>query len=149
MIARRSVITGLVALVAAPAIVKLSSLMPVNAALQPETPMQEYVRRVLDPMINEMATHQADAFGYMMSAHADGVSMRRISNYEAYEPVAQVDVLYGQTFYGIYKGRVVEHTRRTIEPVPAALGPLALAAAAVAVAPALLEKLVTRRFWAK
>ncbi len=35
MIARRSILTGLVALVAAPAIVKVSSLMPVNAALQP------------------------------------------------------------------------------------------------------------------
>lgn len=37
MIARRSLIKGLVALVAAPAIMKVASLMPVNAALQPTT----------------------------------------------------------------------------------------------------------------
>lgn len=39
MIARRSILTGLVALVAAPAIVKVSSLMPVNSKLVPSWPI--------------------------------------------------------------------------------------------------------------
>lgn len=36
IVGRRSILKGLIALVAAPAIVKVSSLMPVNAALQPD-----------------------------------------------------------------------------------------------------------------
>lgn len=69
---RRSFITGLVALVAAPAIVRAGSLMPVNSGLVPGLSLFDL------PQYN-------------------GVSMRYIVDYVPLVPEARMDVLYGQT----------------------------------------------------
>lgn len=165
---RRSLITGLVALVAAPAIMKVASLMPVNAALQPGNnllTLQQITREAVRLFKN---------------------SNKFIRNYKPGEE-AQLDVLFGPVYvrsgwsefaadgakvgsqlrirlpndYVVSDGPMLsdDQLRRAfwplrdheigIEPVPVALGPLTLAAAAVTLAPAVLEKPVTRRFWGK
>lgn len=165
---RRSFITGLVALVAAPAIVRAGSLMPVNSSLVPMTLTSRMVY--------------------------DGVSMRKIVEYAPGQAYVPLDVAYGSTgqwsseecrvmmerqipYELIFEaddaetGRTLRirlpndfvvsdgpgarleqsyryiKTRRTLESVLVIPDSLALAAAAVAIAPVVLAKPVTRRFW--
>lgn len=82
---RRSLITGLAALVAAPAIVKVASLMPVNAKLQPT-----HWRLVEFDGLKEYRCSWADQ---------NGVRMRAVEDYkffkdDQWEPVG---VAYGST----------------------------------------------------
>lgn len=180
MIARRSIITGLVALVAAPAIVKVSSLMPVNAALQPNNSLSEWAQGAGRLFLDSNDWMQDTNAHHMVEMNKDGeLTMRHVSDYEFYKGEQHsVDVLYGSTGQNLSSDDVKSLMERQYDtvfaadgakiddrlrirlpndyivgkvtpPVPVALGPLALAAAAVAVAPVLLEKPVTRRFWSK
>jgi hypothetical protein len=48
MINRRSLITGFVSFVAAPTIVRATSLMPINAGLAPAISFDEFNRQIMD-----------------------------------------------------------------------------------------------------
>lgn len=160
---RRSLITGLVALVAAPAIVKVASLMPVNAALQPG---------------NDLLTLNQITRGAVRLFMDSNEFLREITEYEPGNGPDRLDVLYGrkqmsgteinaryQAVFAADGAKIGSQLRVRLpsdyivndgptlyihhESVPVAFGPLALAVAAVTLAPVMLEKPVTRRFWGK
>lgn len=192
MIARRSIIKGLVALVAAPAIIKVADLMPVNAALQPGNSLltidqitreavqlfknsNEFLRKLpeqyrpgegnatLDVLYGNMGLRVGDVMTLL-----DGPSGNRQFVVTATEQDhLHVEYIADKDFYAHgeqwseerdmqryrehYEGSSLRYNkqRRSIDVLPQIPAPLALAAAAVVVAPVLLEKPVTRRFWAK
>lgn len=172
MIERRSILTGLVALVAAPAIIKVGSIMPINSGLVP--------RKLGWRLVGE------DGYlrHFYVGARGGGESsaMRGITEYKLGDEV-RLDVLYGSTDKSVSSEdvrllmeRQVEHAERLVrirlpndyvvsdgpslsiqnvtehwltfrDPQPEFKipTPLALAAAAVAVAPAILEKPVNAK----
>lgn len=161
---RRSLITGLVALVAAPAIVKVASLMPVNAALQPGNNLltlnqitREAMRRFRDSnrFIRDSEGQYYDDRVFYEGEQWDKVWLEAVDNQDV-RSGAEINARYQAAF--VADGAKIGSQLRIRlpndfivlnEPVPVALGPLALAAAAVTLAPAMLEKPVTRRFWGK
>lgn len=176
MIARRSIITGLVALVAAPAIVKASSLMPVKATNTfgvdwgPGTTLtltlDEYSERILQPMVGQLADQIADEmisgrgidvlYGSLNLgvgtplrirlpddfATSDGPSIDWTNPAERlfYEEAATIPDSMWQRQREINAAHV---------QVPAGLALGVAAMTAMAVAPQVLAKPVTRRFWSK
>lgn len=153
IVERRSLIKGLVALVAAPAIVKVGSLMPVNAALQPsnlltmEQVTREAVRlfasnnRLLQALDRQYTREQAFWDGEQWGAdHAkigDTIRIRVPNHYIVLEADGTGELARGTRYW--------VPTTSPLVPLP---DKLALAAAACVAAPVLLEKPVTRRFWA-
>lgn len=148
---RRSFITGLVALVAAPAIVRAGSLMLVNSKLIPDLWFDQESARV---------------------------GMAQLAQYKYNKDRRSIDVLYGRKqisgnvfFPGdawdkawvvVLPDAFVSDERWSIVPQllerqavintqheVRAPDSLALAAAAVAIAPVVLAKPMTRRFWGK
>lgn len=178
MIERRSIFKCLVGLVAAPAIIKVSSLMPVNAALQPGVSMLASYEpgeaaAALDVLYGSLRladtiTWEAMARGQELRQFVvtDGsLSVREVTE-EAHDMSgAAINARYQAQFAAdraYFEGmqwsqaemqRVslrYNKERWSIDRVlPQVVGPLALAVAAVAVAPAVLERPVTRRFWSK
>lgn len=160
---RRSLIKGLSLLVAAPAIVKVASLMPVNSKLVPLDP-EELIRRVMQPIFDRLEQQVADAVMFGQSYNI-GLLRQIDRQYEEQFRIAGAKI--GDTLriqlpndFVVSDGPsmlvpepterlIYVKSRRTIERQPAIPTPLALATAAVAVAPVLLEKPVTRRFWSK
>lgn len=170
MIERRSILKCLVGLVAAPAIIKVSSLMPVNAGLQPGNGLltidqitreavrlfqnnnrmhAEFVRQAHEDYAFTSGEQWPDAFAADGAKIGDTLRIRLpndfvVSDGPSLELSHTADAFAYMT--------LTRHRQGWLSPepvVPVAFGPLALAAAAVAVAPAVLERPVTRRFWAK
>lgn len=160
MIARRSLIKGLVALVAAPAIVKVASLMPVNAALQPGgismRVLTEYVPGEaavqLDVLygslklgnvvtweavdrgpLRQFVVIEADGTGTLPKGTQEIVDRWHQSVYDdiVAKSELQADLLWASGEQWGANGLRYNKARRTLEPVPAIPDPLALAAAAV------------------
>lgn len=132
-IERRSILKGLVALIAAPAIIKVGSIMPINSGLVPGNSYlaicditREAVRLFhnSNEFIKELDEQYKDDRAYYEGMQWSQAEMNAMS------------LRYNRE-------------RRSIDRVPQIVGPLALAAVVVAVAPAILEKPVTRRFWSK
>lgn len=181
-IERRSIIKGLIALVAAPAIVKVGSLMPVNAALQPGavsmrlieeySPMGAaidrfdilYAQSVRRP---EWVTLEADGTGTLPRGTREtiwtafdeqfGADGAKIGDVLCIRLPADFKVHDGPSL--LIQEPVTDMDRRKFWPLrdyeigggvnPLIPAPLAIAAAAVALAPEVLAKPVTRRFWAR
>lgn len=143
---RRSVLTGVLALVAAPAIIKVASLMPVNASLQPGVRLDVLYGQLTLNMITREAVRR----------FTDSNRFLREMNKQLAEDVEFVTgAEWGDTKIGsqlhirLLNDYQYIKERRTLERVPQIPAPLALAAAAVAIAPEILTKPVTRRFWSK
>lgn len=160
ILARRGFITGLAAFVAAPAVVKASSLMtcaPTEVIRAPRGIICEFWA---DKVIEY--THQSDVV-YLDVLFAS-IEQEAILARDFYQGQEWNDEQVGTMLRGddgmpvvssgtewrvreMYKdGPVV---KEVFVPTPQVPAPLALAAAAVAAAPAVLEKPVTRRFWSK
>lgn len=163
IVERRSILKGLVALVAAPAIVKVASLMPVNAALQPGGPnyltLQEITCEAMQLFTNNNAfikqindQYEAD-FAFINGEQWDTLRIRLPQDYVVTDDIAQRLSVQEPVDPFVYAHLtdadrlVYVKSRRTIEREFQVPAPLALAAAAVAVAPAVLKTPVTRRFW--
>lgn len=149
---RRSLITGLVALVAAPAIVKVASLMPINASLQPARLVtlneitREAVRLFVDSNLNFVPSFvervnaaYCEQFAAGGAKVGDVLRVRLSKDYTVGDYVSHPA---DEFQYTTLSSRRIHH--ETVDFVP---DKLALAAAACVVAPMLLEKPVTRRFW--
>lgn len=189
--ARRSFITGLVALVAAPTIVRAGSLMPVKATLQPNSLLE--INRITSEAVRLFQSsnafleglpeyeHEADAFALdVLYGHYPFIEGERWSSeqcrammerqVEINETWAADDAKIGTTIrirlpndYTVEMGPALllqEPFYKEVQFIKAKNGheweqllqipdSLALAAAAVAIAPVVLAKPVTRRFWGK
>lgn len=161
---RRSIITGLVALVAAPAIIKVASVMPINSGLVSDSVS---MRLLADYESGVPAARLDVLYGTknsLLTTNAitrDAVQLFRNSN----EFVKNLDRQYDAEFaanYVFYDGEqwggrylAYDKQRRTIverlplPTVPVVVAPLALATAALVAAPEILKTPVTRRFWDK
>lgn len=147
-LARRSFITGLVALVAAPAIVRAGSLMAVNSGLVPGNTLltidqitREAVR-LFQHCNQELAAIDV-LYGSMTLKPGD---VRSYVNWEADYAFMAGEQWDKDRSTGLLR---YNKQRRSIDVVPKIPDSLALAAAAVAIAPVVLAKSVTRRFWGK
>lgn len=169
---RRGFIAGALALVAAPTIVRAASLMPVNSRLQPSPlltlddwargllrHLPEYVpgedtvgsydvlfgHKQMRPewsLFTEIDRQYDEQFGAEGAKIGDVLRIRLPNDFIVADgPAISLQVVPPQ-YVEYYLGQ-----RRPALPVIPE--PLALAVAAVAVAPVLLEKSVTRRFWGK
>lgn len=143
---RRTLITGLVALVAAPAIVKVASLMPVNAALQPGDVSMRLLASY-DPGLGSTQSYVIYSSKQLFVAGlcrcqeiGDTLRIRLPNDFIVADGPTPDFVFDPARMYSFNHKPEVEFPAST---------PLALAAAAVAVAPVILEKPVTRRFWSK
>lgn len=86
MINRRGLITGLISLAAAPAIVRASSLMPVKVVKDDFLTIAEYYDAILKPMIDDLVKRvELDIVygsgGYRVESVADGIDVTPIHNY--------------------------------------------------------------------
>lgn len=143
---RRSFITGLAALVAAPAIVRAGSLMAVNSGLMavnsglmPDS--HDHLLRELGERYWRLLEHEAELVAQQV---ADSVFMQGEQWPEEFAR-AGAGAKIGDTI----RIRLPADFVRSIDVVPQIPDSLTLAAAAVAIAPVVLAKPVTRRFWAK
>lgn len=143
---RRSILTGLVALVAAPAIVRVGSLMPVNSGLVPGNALL-----TVDQITRE-------AVRLFQNGHTFRALMER--QVEINKAWAADDAKIGSQLrirlpndFVVIDGppSVLRYNkeRRSIDVVPQIPDSLVLAAAAAAITPVVLAKPVTRRFWGK
>lgn len=177
MIERRSILKCLVGLVAAPAIIKVSSLMPVNAALQPNSMLtidqitREAVRLFVNSnkFLREMDEQYREDYAFVAGEQWDGAKIgdtlriRLPSDFVVSDRPelsgveinaryqAQHDRAYfeGEQFMLATLNKDGSLWQARENRVPQISAPLALAAAAVAVAPKVLATPVTRRFWSK
>lgn len=173
MIERRSVLKVLAGLVAAPGIVKVASLMPVKASLQPtsqvdvlfgsmrlrpEWAMEDLKRRFQESIewrTKELAEQMADAvFAQGTQWSESNLFLKNIDD-QYYEQFGAEGAKVGDTLRIRLPGDfTVAQTHRLDMSIIPQMRPvipdtLALAAAAVAAAPAVLKTPVTRRFWSK
>ncbi len=168
IVERRSLLTGLMALVAAPAIVKASSLMQV-APTEIWRP-KPYQLMELDRITREAvglfrnsnaflvgyADHEAqwfEEFGAVGPKIGDTLRIRLPTDYVVSDgPKLSLQEPSGTEINAIYQGsrrwvsRAEFDSRYAVPEIP---DNLALAAAAVAAVPVALSKQVTRRFWSK
>jgi hypothetical protein len=166
MIERRSLITGLVALVAAPAIVKVGSLMVCSPTevIRPNTlltineitresvrlfkasnrylTLDDYAQRIVGPMADRLADQVAQDVLMQREHRSDLV----FYDGEAWDHV-WVDSIQLQDAQLRYnkERRSIDH----VPQIPTALGVAALAVAAAPVVEQVLQKPVTRRFWSR
>lgn len=63
MLSRRGLITGLISLAAAPAIVRVESLMPIKV-IEPIMTLEDYVNRVMSPLIEKLHQQMIDEVMY-------------------------------------------------------------------------------------
>ena len=169
MIERRTLITGLVALVAAPAIVKAASLMKVapTERLRVTTPYWEY-NPLLDKWTQYSNSVALDQYNVIARSALD-----QLAQHIEREAVLARDFYAGEQWSTEKVGDVVRirlpndyafkalefqnpgllrynKERRSIDripQIPTALGVAALAVAAAPVVEQVLQKPVTRRFW--
>lgn len=146
MIERRSLLIGLGALFAAPAIVKASSLMKISATLQPITQLDVlFCSMKVRPEWSVMG-YQFDAEGAKIG---DTLRIRLPADYVVSDgPSLSVQEPSGVMINAVYQGLGASHVWYE-EAVPQIPDQLALAPVAIATVPVLLEKPVTRRFWSK
>jgi hypothetical protein len=176
MIERRALITGLAALVAAPAIVKASSLMKVapteklsryweyNPLLDKWTQysrlasltLQDYNERVVQPSLQAFAEqHRLDHAFYdgeqwEAAQVGDVVRIRLPNDYVADAVSHSADAFaYGMIEHHGLQYNKVRRSIDRVPQIPTALGVAALAVAAAPVVEQALQKPVTRRFWSK
>lgn len=167
MLQRRAILTGLAALITAPAIVKVSSLMPVKASLQPEPVLalqqrlwfQEYQAKHTMLSLQEITRESIKLFcnsnaflkqidrqyeaEFAPSGLKVGEMLRiRLPNDYMAEARQEIEFFKGEQW------QVTSVVPSLAPPVEAVAG-LALAAAVVESAPKILENPVTRRFWSK
>lgn len=176
---RRTLITGLVALVAAPAIVKVASLMPVNAALQPGNNLltldmitREAVRRFKNSnlFIRSMDAQFAEDRAFYEGEQwdkgfvADGAKIgsqlrvRLPSDFvvsdglslSMQEPsIVVICELYRDSNRSWEYDVLLNKWSERVSLSPVPVAPLAVAAVALVAAPEILKTPVTRRFWSK
>jgi hypothetical protein len=89
LIQRRNFLIGLGSLLAAPAIVRVQSIMPVKVVKQftlddyAELILKPMVNRLQDSMANDIFNHQCDTFGYYL-LHDDEIKIRKVTITEIY-----------------------------------------------------------------
>lgn len=173
MIERRSILKCLIGAIAAPAIIKVAGIMPVRASLQPAgismrslvdyVPGDQDIER-LDMLygfvpdgsirLGDTITWEGESRGplrqFVVTATNDADRMISYASSDSMEvgrlrtetPWITSQTEGGLMFRSISKSEALERW-----PAPSAIDGLALAAAAVAIAPTVLKTPVTRRFW--
>lgn len=156
---RRSFIAGLGALVAAPAIVKVASLMPVKSTLVPEPwALNDFTERLLRPSLDLLELQIA---GNVMLITRDAAPLFVNSNPMLRELEHGVDqtlcvrlpnYFHADAFsYALMVPFMRSEVERDLlsQELPAPVAAVALAAAAAPVVEQALKTPVTRRFWSK
>lgn len=130
MVERRSILQGLVALVAAPAIVRVASLMPCAPT--------EVIRFRSPWMTLDMITRE----GVRLFCNTNAFMKSLDEQYRAAD-YAEAHCKIGSTL----RIRLPNEYTVTDVPPPPAVDALVVATVAVVAVPKLLDKPVTRRFW--
>lgn len=95
MLSRRKLITGLISLAAAPAIVRASSLMPVKV-MKPVLTPEQMIEIIMKPAMDRLEQQIADAIIY-------GSSYNRIDHIFAKFDGLGIELIPVNSFYGKFK----------------------------------------------
>jgi hypothetical protein len=140
MIARRSFITGLIGLVAAPAIIQASSLMPISSRFIP--PRGSLLT------LNEITRNAVKLFSNT-NQFLGNIDQQFADEFERYSAeMGKVLRIRLPERFEIMAANILNSDYIALDYVPAIDSKLALAAAVPLIAAKALEAPVTRRFWA-